>query len=116
MKAVLRRKGAGVWSEDQTVIEFPDFRLNPSDQKITVYGKEVELTSVEFKLLKVLCSNPGRVFTRERLLDLVQNRDFDGLDRSIDVHISRIRNKIEKDPRNPKWVKTVWGSGYRFEA
>lgn len=116
MKAVLRRKGSGGWSEDQSIIEFPEFRLNPVDQKVIVRGKEVELTSVEFRLLKVLCSNPGRVFTRERLLDLVQNRDFDGVDRSIDVHISRIRNKIEIDPRNPKWVKTVWGSGYRFEA
>jgi DNA-binding response OmpR family regulator len=116
MKAVLRRKGTAAWSEDQSAIEFPDFRLNPSDQKVTIRGNEVELTSVEFRLLKVLCSNPGRVFSRERLLDLVQNRDFDGVDRSIDVHISRIRNKIEADPRNPRWIKTVWGSGYRFEA
>ena len=71
-----------------------------------VRGNEIELTSAEFRLLKVLASNPGKVFTRERLLDLVQGRDFDGVDRSIDVHISRLRNKIEPDPKNPRWIKT----------
>ena len=49
-------------------------------------------------------------------MDLVQNRDFDGIDRSIDVHISRLRNKIEEDPKKPRWIRTVWGSGYRFEV
>jgi DNA-binding response OmpR family regulator len=116
LKAVLRRKGATKWEGDLAAIEYPDFHLNPSNQKVFVRGNEVELTSVEFRLLKVLCSNPGRVFTRERLMDLVQNRDFDGIDRSIDVHISRLRNKIEKDPKKPRWIKTIWGSGYRFES
>lgn len=116
LKAVLRRKGTIGWEKDSSVIEYPDFHLNPANQKLIVRGKELELTSAEFKLLKVLCSNPGRVFTRERLMDLVQNRDFDGIDRSIDVHISRLRNKIEEDPKKPRWIKTVWGSGYRFET
>ncbi len=115
LKAVLRRKGTVRWEGDLNVIEYPDFRLNPANQKLHARGKEIELTSAEFKLLKVLCSNPGRVFTRERLMDLVRNRDFDGVDRSIDVHISRLRNKIEADPKRPRWIKTVWGSGYRFE-
>jgi two-component system OmpR family response regulator/two-component system phosphate regulon response regulator OmpR len=115
VKAVLRRKGATKWEGDLALIEFPDFQLNPSNQKLIVRGNEIELTSAEFRLLKILCSNPGRVFTRERLMDLVQNRDFDGIDRSIDVHISRLRNKIEVDPKKPRWIKTVWGSGYRFE-
>ncbi len=114
MKAVLRRRGGGLAEEDQK-IEYPDFMLDPADQKLIVRGKEVELTSAEFRLLKVLASNPGRVFTRERLMDLVQGRDFDGMDRSIDVHISRLRTKIEADPRKPRWIKTVWGTGYRFE-
>src|SRR5262245_15806190 len=115
LKAVLRRKGTVNWEKDSSVIEYPDFHLNPASQKLIVRGKELELTSAEFKLLKVLCSNPGRVFTRERLMDLVQNRDFDGIDRSIDVHISRLRNKIEQDPKKPRWIKTVWVSGYRCE-
>jgi DNA-binding response OmpR family regulator len=116
IKAVLRRQGGTDPNKDSGVVEYPDFRLDPARQHLVVRGKGVELTSIEFRLLKVLASNPGHVFTRERLMDLVQNRDFDGLDRSIDVHISRLRTKIEEDPRKPRWLKTVWGTGYRFES
>ena len=115
MKAVLRRKGAAT-DGSLKAIEFGDFYLNEQNQKVMVKGKEIELTSAEFRLLKVLASNPGKVFTRERLMDLVQGRDFDGIDRSIDVHISRLRTKIEPDPRNPRWIKTIWGTGYRFQV
>jgi DNA-binding response OmpR family regulator len=117
MKAVLRRKGAGAdWSGDLKAIEYENFSLNPQNQKVMIEGKLIDLTAAEFRLIKLLASNPGKVFTRERLMDLVSGRDFDGVDRSIDVHISRLRNKIEPDPRNPRWIKTVWGSGYRFQA
>lgn len=116
IKAILRRKGGADWSSNLQIIEYEHFSLNPANQKVMVHGKEVELTSAEFRLLKVLASNPGRVFTRERLMDLVQRRDFDGVDRSIDVHISRLRNKIEQDPKNPRWIVTVWGTGYRFQT
>lgn len=116
IKAILRRQGPSGRTEEARTIEYSDFYLNPSNQEVIIRGKEVELTSAEFRLLKVLASNPGYVFTRERLSDLVQGRDFDGMDRSIDVHISRLRNKIEVDPRKPRWIKTVWGSGYRFQT
>ena len=116
IKAVLRRKATPAWSGEQQPIEYEGFYLNPANQKVMVRGGDIELTSAEFRLLKVLSENPGRVFTRERLMDLVQGRDFDGVDRSIDVHISRLRNKMELDPRNPRWIRTVWGTGYRFEA
>jgi DNA-binding response OmpR family regulator len=116
MKAVLRRKGTAGTEENAPPIQYKDFQLNPSDQKVIVRGKEVELTSAEFRILKVLAANPGRVFTRERLMELAQGRDFDGIDRSIDVHVSRLRNKIEEDPKNPRWIKTVWGTGYRFQS
>jgi len=115
MKAVLRRKSSP-YPDEWKPIQYEDFFLDASNQKVVIFGKEVLLTTAEFKLLRLLASNPGRVFTRERLMDLVQNRDFDGLDRSIDVHISRLRNKIESDPKNPRWIKTVWGTGYRFQA
>jgi two-component system phosphate regulon response regulator OmpR len=117
IKAVLRRKGApSDWSGNLHVIEYEEFQLNPQNQKLVIQGKTIELTSAEFRLLKILASNPGKVFTRERLMDLVSGRDFDGVDRSIDVHIARLRNKIEPDPRNPRWIKTVWGTGYRFQV
>jgi two-component system, OmpR family, phosphate regulon response regulator OmpR len=116
-KAVLRRKGgAPDWSGNLQSIEYDQFQLIPQNQKLVVRGKAIDLTSAEFRLLKILASNPGKVFTRERLMDLVSGRDFDGVDRSIDVHISRLRNKIEPDPRNPRWIKTVWGTGYRFQS
>ncbi len=116
IKAVLRRKGAAPgWSGELKAIEYEDFYLNPQNQKLVVKGETIDLTSAEFRLLKILASNPGKVFTRERLMDLVSGREFDGIDRSIDVHISRLRNKIEPDARNPRWIKTVWGTGYRFQ-
>jgi DNA-binding response OmpR family regulator len=115
IRAVLRRQGAAEWPEDARIIEYDEFQLDPQRQTVKVRNQPVELTTIEFRLLKVLASNPGRVFTRERLMDLVQGRDFDGVDRSIDVHISRIRNKIEKDHKSPRWIKTVWGAGYRFD-
>lgn len=116
IKAVLRRKGTAGAEVNLPPIAYEEFQLNPSNQKVMAYGKEVELTSAEFRILKVLAANPGRVFTRERLMELAQGRDFDGIDRSIDVHVSRLRNKIEKDPKNPRWIKTVWGTGYRFQS
>ena len=115
IKAVLRRPGTGARLAEEQTIEYEDFTLDPGKQTVIVRGESIELTSAEFRLLKVLASNPGRVFTRERLMDLVQGRDFDGVDRSIDVHVSRLRTKIEEDPKKPRWIKTVWGSGYRFE-
>lgn len=116
IKAVLRRKGTAGTEENIPPIQYKEFQLNPADQKVIVRGKEVELTSAEFRILKVLAANPGRVFTRERLMELAQGRDFDGIDRSIDVHVSRLRNKIEEDPKNPRWIKTIWGTGYRFQS
>src|SRR5262249_30853361 len=104
MKAVLRGKSSA-YPDERKQIQYEGFFLDATNQKVVISGKEVLLTTAEFKLLRLLASNPGRVFTRERLMDLVQNRDFDGLDRSIDVHISRLRNKIESDPKNPRWIK-----------
>lgn len=116
IKAVLRRKAPVSWDEDQRPVEYEGFLLNPVRQKVHIHGTEVDLTSAEFRLLKLMASNPGRVFTRERLMDVVVGRDFDGVDRSIDVHISRLRNKIETDPKKPRWIKTVWGTGYVFQS
>ena len=114
IKAVARRK-SGMGAEEGVVLTYEDFHLNSNNQLVQVRGKEVVLTSAEFKLLKVLASNPNRVFSRERLMDAVQGREFDGIDRTIDVHISKLRNKIEEDPKRPRWIKTIWGSGYRFQ-
>lgn len=115
IKAVVRRKSAVGTDQEGLVLEYEDFYLNSNNQTVVVRGKEIILTSAEFKLLKVLASNPNRVFSRERLMDAVQGREFDGIDRTIDVHVSKLRNKIEEDPKRPRWIKTIWGSGYRFQ-
>jgi len=74
----------------------------------------VELSSTEYKILEVLMTRPNTVLNRDQLMNLARGRDFDAFDRSIDVHISKLRAKIESDPRSPKRIKTVWGSGYMF--
>jgi DNA-binding response OmpR family regulator len=115
IKAVARRRSGMGPDQEGVILEYQDFYLNSNNQILIVRGNEIALTSAEFKLLKVLASNPNRVFSRERLMDAVQGREFDGIDRTIDVHISKLRNKIEDDPKRPRWIKTIWGSGYRFQ-
>ncbi len=74
----------------------------------------IDLTPSEFDLLAVLMSAPGRVFSRTDLLDQLQGTSFEGYERTIDVHVRNLRAKIEPDPRNPRYVETVYGIGYRF--
>lgn len=77
-------------------------------------GRQVFLTPTEFKILLSLSDNPGMVFTREQLVNLVQGFDFDGYDRTIDAHVKNLRHKIEKDSRDPDFIRTVYGVGYKF--
>jgi len=72
------------------------------------------LTTIEFKILATLTKTPGRVFSRAQLIDLVMGYDFDGFDRTIDVHIYNLRRKLEADPGHPRLIKTVYGSGYKY--
>jgi two-component system, OmpR family, phosphate regulon response regulator OmpR len=81
---------------------------------VRVDGKEKSLTSFQFDLLVALADNAGRVLNRDRLMDLVKGEEFDAFDRSIDVHISRIRSAIEDDPKHPRRIITVRGAGYVF--
>ena len=88
--------------------------LNKAKQTILVEGKELELSSTEYKILEVLMRHPNVVFSRDQLMNLARGRDFMAFDRSIDVHISKLRAKLEPDPRSPTRIKTVWGTGYMF--
>jgi len=81
---------------------------------VKVDGQEVPFTPNEFDILYALAANKGRVFTREQLIDSVFGMEFDGFDRTIDVHIKNIRKKIEKDSRNPRYILTVFRTGYKF--
>jgi len=91
-------------------------RLDLASRTVEVRGKRVDLTPTEFDLLAVLAQNPGRVFTRMQLLDKVQGYAYEGYERTIDVHIKNLRQKIEETPSQPRHIVTVYGVGYRFEA
>ncbi|PLX31660.1 MAG: DNA-binding response regulator [Ignavibacteria bacterium] len=83
-------------------------------QSVEVDGKDADLTTAEFEIFSLLFTNPGKVMTRERLLDRLRGIDWDAFSRSVDVLISRLRQKLGDDPKSPRYIKTVWGSGYMF--
>lgn len=112
IKAVLRRRERG--EEHWEVIEVRDLRLDPSTQEVIVRGRSVELSTLEFRLLHFMASHPRRIFARENLLDQVWGRDRFVTPRTVDVHIRRLREKIEAQPDKPQYLQTVRGSGYRF--
>lgn len=88
--------------------------LNPNTRSMRVYGEIVETTYSEFEIMKCFINNPGRVYSREDLLQTVRGFDSFVTDRAIDVHIANLRKKIEDNPKEPKWIRTVWGVGYKF--
>jgi DNA-binding response OmpR family regulator len=114
IKAVLRRREIG--DDDSVVVETQELRLDPRTQEAVVRGQSVVLSSLEFKLLHFLASHPRRIFPRESLLDRVWGRDRFVTPRTVDVHIRRLREKIEMQPDKPRYLQTVRGSGYRFAA
>ncbi len=95
---------------------FGDLEIVPDEGKVNLGGREVHLTKTEFRLLCELAQNPGRVFSREELLDKVWGYDYFGDGRLVDVHVRRLRTKVEGDPANPRHVVTVRGLGYRLQS
>ena len=113
IKAVLRRYAKVRGSA--AARSFGPFVLDATQRSLSLRGERVELTRSAFELFQRLSAEPGRVYTREQLLDCVQGGDSDAFDRTVDTHISNLRRKLGEDPRAPHFVKTVWGVGYRFE-
>ena len=99
---------------EEEVITVGELTMNLSDYTLTKNGKPVELTAKEFEILKLLMQNPKKVYTKEQLYSLVWNDAYFGDENAVNVHISRLRNKIEEDSRNPRYVLTVWGIGYKL--
>lgn len=112
VRAVLRRFEQPV----TTNIITPDFELQSDSMTLSVRGKPAEVTATEFRLLHFLASHPGRVFTRDQVLDAVWRDLAFVTPRSVDVYIRRLREKIERDPEDPRYLRTVRGAGYKFEA
>lgn len=115
VRAVLRRSGAAD-EEEPEVIENGVIRIDLRQHLVKVRGVEVELTPKEFDFLKLLLLNPGRAFTREFLLEHLWGYEYFGDTRTVDVHVRRLRQKIEEDPANPEYLETVRGVGYRFRG
>jgi len=111
VRALLRRSSGTV--TDRT-LELADLSIDPARRTVERGGKPVPLTTLEFDLLYFLASRPGKVFSREALLQQVWGSDRVVDDRSIDSLVSRLRRKLESDPSDPKYLQTVWGAGYRF--
>ena len=113
-KAVMRRQERA--AETHELVEAGDLRLDSRTQEVFVNGRRVELTTLEFKLLHFLASNPRRIFSRDRLLDEVWGRDHFVTPRTVDVHMRRLREKIEVQAERPLYLQTVRGAGYRFSG
>jgi len=115
IRAVVRR-ARGRAGPASKVLEIGALRLDPGARSAKMNGEALDLTSYEFTLLYAFAERAGRVLSREQLLDLAKGTADDSFDRSIDVHVSRLRHKLGDDARHPRWLKTVRGAGYLFAA
>lgn len=115
MKAVLRRNAEPTQSSDDGVIEIAHLRLDPDSHTLLVEGVAIPIPLKEFELLEYLMTNAGRVLTRGQLIDTVWGTDYYGDTKTLDVHIKRLRSKVEKNPAEPRHLVTIRGLGYRFD-
>lgn len=114
IKAILRRVNRNSEASKKSVLKYKNIELNEASQKFYKDGTEIGLTQREYGLMKIFMENWDKALTRDELLDKVWGQDFIGDYKTVDVHIRRLREKIEDDPSNPKYIKTIWGYGYRF--
>lgn len=112
VRAVLRRTGSS--EPEAKILQAADVSLDRETRLVKVSDRFVDLTPSEFDLLAALITSPGRVFSRLDLLDIIQGVRYEGYERTIDTHIKNLRAKIEKDARDPRYIETVYGIGYRF--
>lgn len=116
IKAIMRRtQNRGSQELKGRIIEVGDLRLDCDARRVQVAGQEVNLTAKEFDVLELLVMNPNKVYSRENLLNMVWGYEYPGDVRTVDVHIRRLREKIEENPSDPKYVHTKWGVGYYFQ-
>ena len=117
IKAIMRRaRSEHEEKEKAKTIEAGDLKLDCESRRVFIAGKEINLTAKEFDVLELLVFNPNKVYSRENLLNIVWGYEYPGDVRTVDVHIRRLREKIETNPSEPKYVHTKWGVGYYFQA
>lgn len=116
IKAIMRRTSTKAVAEKKSmVVEAGDLRLDCEGRRLFINDKEINLTAKEFDVLELLVLNPNKVYSRENLLKLVWGADYPGDVRTVDVHIRRLREKVEPNPSEPKYVHTKWGVGYYYK-
>ncbi|PID82738.1 MAG: DNA-binding response regulator [Clostridiales bacterium] len=122
IRAILRRVSIGNeialnnnTNSETNIITVDDMKLNTLGRKVKVNGIDISLTAKEFDLLLLLAINRGKIYSREKLLEIIWGYEYFGDVRTVDVHIRRLREKIEKDPSKPRYIMTKWGTGYFFE-
>ncbi len=115
IKAIMRRSSRKVAEEEKKVFEKDDLKIDCDARRVFVDSKEVKLTAKEFDLLELLAFHPNKVYSRENLLNIVWGYDYPGDVRTVDVHIRRLREKIEDNPGDPVYIHTKWGVGYYFQ-
>lgn len=113
IKAMLRRRNR--FETGKTAYIYGDLHLDTTANKLLKGDLEVELTPTEYSLLKMFMENPGKALKRDELLNAVWGEDYFGDTKTLDVHIRRLREKVEDNPSKPRFIKTVWGSGYRWQ-
>ncbi len=111
VRAVLRRARGDF---PALTLKVGEIEIDPQKRTVTVAGKPVELTPTEFEILSLLARYPGKVFTRLEILEKIQPYGYEGYERTVDVHIKNLRKKIEPDPKNPRYILTVYGVGYKM--
>ena len=114
IKTILRRATGAQQSDTRKTIRVHDMEINSVNRSVTLGGKDVRLTAKEFDLLQMFVNNRGKVFSREAMLETVWKYDYTGDARTVDVHIRRLREKIERNPAQPEFIFTKWGVGYYF--
>ena len=117
IKAIIRRAGSNQNKQEKAkTVEVGELKLDCEGRRVFISGKEINLTAKEFDVLELLVFNPNKVYSRENLLNIVWGYEYPGDVRTVDVHIRRLREKIEANPSEPKYVHTKWGVGYYFQA
>jgi len=115
VKAILRRSTSAGGDSRKNNVRIGDIELDYNSRSVKVKGKHISLTAKEFDLIDLFATNPGRVYSRENLLDIIWGYDYPGDIRTVDVHVRRLREKIEPNPAEPTYIQTKWGVGYYFK-
>lgn len=112
IQSVLRRSKSE--KNDSPLLKFGGLQVNFETHEVTIEGELIELTSTEFELLSLFVKNPGKVLSRDQIMEWVSGIEWESFNRSVDVLVSRLRQKLKDDPKHPIYLKTIWGTGYLF--